>query len=229
MRRKAVDKRLKSIARLRTVIASSRDRLSCRLAERPAAPRVERFSYGPVLDHLQAELAAVERRLTAAECAYAADQAKLASARQTRNRRVSDLYTLQCDARRLLQVVLGPRQQLELHMIGDTPSRSPLPLARQVKQTIPFLRNLEHVPPPPALAVTFDAPAFADKLQADLERVETSCAALARAEHATIAARCRADEAVAEVDRVFPWVLQAFEGLCRLAGEDRLARRIRAR
>ncbi len=72
--RKAVIKQLKLIQKLRAVIRISGPHLSERLAARPAAPRGEGFGYGPVFEHWDAELAAVEREVSEAELAY--DQAK---------------------------------------------------------------------------------------------------------------------------------------------------------
>ncbi|MCP3957939.1 MAG: hypothetical protein GY719_08815 [bacterium] len=67
-------KQLKLIRKLRAVIKFSGPRLNGALAARAAAPRVERFGYGPVFEHWGAELAAVESELTEAEVAY--DHAK---------------------------------------------------------------------------------------------------------------------------------------------------------
>lgn len=228
MRRKAIDKRLRSIARLRDAIAAHREHLGRRLAERPAALPDEGLDYRPIFDHLAAELAAIEQRLDGAERAYAADQIHLSRAREARNHDAARLYALQCDVKRLLEAALGDRRELSTLGFGAT-SKSPQTLTLQVRRTIPFLRNLKRCNPAPIVAASFNGPAFADRLQTELERVEALCQAAEEADLATSGSRCDADDAVAEVDRVFPWVLQVFESLCHLVGEARLARRLRGR
>ncbi len=228
MMRKATAKRLESIARLRAGIAASRERLGRRLTARPAAPSGEDFSYGPLFDHLDAELAAIERRLQAAELAYGQAEMHLSRARGARNDDAARLYALQCDAKRLLEAALGSGRELSALGFGAT-SRSPQALTLQVKRTIPFLRDLKRVNPLPIVAASFNASAFADRLQTELERVEALSQAAVQADHAAAGSRSDADDAAAEVDRIFPSVLEVFESLCHLVGESRLARRARSR
>ncbi len=139
------------------------------------------------------------------------------------------LYVLQCDAKRLLEAALGSAQRHELSiLIGGATPRSPRPLTFQVKRTIPLLRDLERANPGPIVAVSFNASAFADRLQTEQERVEALCQAAVQADHAAVGSRCDADNVAAEVDRVFPPILQVFESLSHLAGAGRLVRRLRA-
>lgn len=61
--RKPASRRLKSITRLRGILRGSRDQLDRRLRRLVAARAGAGFSYRPIVDHLDEELGAVERRL----------------------------------------------------------------------------------------------------------------------------------------------------------------------
>ncbi len=63
MKRRPARKLLRSIATLRSTLRRSRQRVCRLLAERPDAPPAQDCTYSPIFDHLDAELAAVERDL----------------------------------------------------------------------------------------------------------------------------------------------------------------------
>ncbi len=168
MPRRAVTKRLDLIRQLRAFLRASGPTLDHHLTRRPAAPGDGTLTYRPLFDHLQAELAAVERRLAGAEDAYDLDQARVPRRREERDQAVHALRDRHSSTRRLLRG-LRPR------------------------------------------------------------RLEAADRSLAAASAAVTGSRCRADQAIAEVDRVAPWIARTLESLCGLAGEHRLADRVRGR
>ncbi len=89
--RKATRERLARGSRLRRRVRAERDTLVRRLANRPAAPPDAEPIYEALLDHMTAELAAVESRLEAAETAYAHEKALLAHARHCRDEAAAQL------------------------------------------------------------------------------------------------------------------------------------------
>ena len=219
MKRKAVNKRLKAIANLRAHIRITGEGLGQRLARRPAAPRDATFSYQPVFDHFDAELITVERKLITAEDRYVRDQIRLAGRRQTRDRATSGLYRRQHSARRLLIGLFRSSRGAQLSSIVEpTPQAGPA-LARQARTAIDFLRRLDPEAPLPLPGVKLHARALADKLEARLGKFEDARAALEDASTAADASRYWANHAIAEHDRVVPWVARAFESFRRLAGD----------
>ncbi len=92
--RKPASRRLKSIARLRALLRTSRRHLDAALARRSAAIGGEPADYGPLFDHLDAELDAAERHLATTEDAYEVHPRALAARLEPRLGRLEDL----CDA-----------------------------------------------------------------------------------------------------------------------------------
>ncbi len=74
--RKKVRQILQSLGRLSATVEAERYRITRDLARRLAAPPLAAEAYPAVLDHLQAELLALETDLSAAEDAYVEAQAR---------------------------------------------------------------------------------------------------------------------------------------------------------
>ncbi len=144
MRRKSVRQILKSIGALRATVRSERDRIGRRLADRLAAPTHAAEGYSLVLTHLEAELAAIETDLAAAEDAYANLKHRPAELRRRRDRAALKLYERLAPLRRLLSRLPELRSA---GIVGSTPS-APRSLVEQTTQTVAFLRQLERDPPP---------------------------------------------------------------------------------
>ncbi len=223
MRRKPVDRRLKSITRLRAILRGSRDRLDRRLRRLLAARSDAGFSYRPIVDHLDGELVAVKRRLAEAEDAYALARAQPPTLRQQRDERVIELYDHYDSIRRFLAGVFARRYGTG---IADPVPRAAQPLIRHVRLTSSLLRSLKR--DSPALAgVELDPGALAGELEPRADKLEAVCESLEVACVAVGLDRESADQGLAEADRVASWVARSLEGLYRLAGLDDLADRIR--
>ncbi len=213
MRRKAVKKHLQAITGLRRCIAVNRDRLSRRLARRPAAPRAEGFSYQPYFEHMDAELGAAARALESAEDAYLRDKANLAMLRRNQRQMVSKLFDLQSATKRLLVGILP--SGLDGTLTGTTP-RGAAELAAQVRATVMLLRDFDRFGPGPVAGVTFDSAALAAELEAGRKQLRASSAKLVEAEAGVDGSRCLADDAAAEAARVCLWVGRCMEGFGHL-------------
>ena len=227
MRRKVVAKQLKSISRLRSFLSSQRERLDRALTERPAALIQGGFSYLPYLAHLDAELVGVEGPLIEAEETYQYAQRDVAAHRRRHGQNRDRLFSLQSDVKRLLAGLL-PAALEGIAITGATP-RGAEALEGQVKLTIFLLREVDQMEPPLIAGVTVNASAFADKLQAGLDKLRASDVALIEAQASVHGSQAIADDAIAEAGRVVSWVTGCAEGLCGLAGYDRCAARVRAR
>ncbi len=218
--RKPASRRLKSIARLRALLRTSRRHLDAALARRSAAIGGEPADYGPLFDHLDAELAAAERHLAATEGAYHHDRFEAASLCQRRGEAASELYDHQRPTRRLLvQLVSEPA-------LGSSTPRDARGLARQTRLTLQVLQRLEHRPPP-VTGVEVHPRALAARLELRLGRLEDLCDALIAVRASTAASCEQADRALATADGTVSCVAGSLEGLCRLAGMDGLAGGIR--
>lgn len=230
MPRKPITRYLRSIARLRSTIKFSRATLGRHLAERPAAVSAATgkpgFTYHPVFDHLDAELAAVHRELTAAESAYDCAQIEAIQLRRKRDRAAAKLHNQHTPIERFC------RSQPDLKgagIVGPTPEAADA-LALQVSTTVEFLRSLAAAgPTPPGLrpGVKIDAGALADDLEAGLPRLNAAIRAVISADSDLRFARYRAEVAFNQAEGVVPWVSRTLENLSALAGEERLAGRIR--
>ncbi len=226
--RKSAAKLLKSIARLKAVINASRDHLGGALADRPAAPQDDTFSYDPLFDHFYAELSDAEAALSIAETDYAAAGARLIELRHRRERAASDLHVSYAPIERFC------RSQPHLKkagIVGATPA-SPDALARQAGVTLEFLRGLasdaeagRH--PPLTPGVSIDASAVAGDLDSGLLPLQNAITRVEEAEAAVAGARERANRAFAEAEGVASSVARALEGFGGLAGKEGLVRRIR--
>ncbi len=213
MRRKSVRQILESIGRLRATVRSERVRIGRRLAERLAAPTRAAQAYSLVLAHLEAELAAIETDLAAAEDAYGNLKHRPAELRRRRDRAALKLYERLAPLRRLLS---GLPELRSTGIVGSTPS-APRPLVEQTAQTVAFLRQLERDPPPPMHGVIIDPGAAAEDLEAAGGRLGALLEELKGAEAQATAARAEAERALAHAKSVAPFVMQALEGLAGLA------------
>lgn len=106
--REAASDKLQTAVRINATVDAHRDNVIPRLASRPAAPEAAAFTYGLILDHQQAERAAVEQRFESAEIAYANEKLHLAGTREDRDRAAAALHGLQADTRRLLRALPDP-------------------------------------------------------------------------------------------------------------------------
>ncbi len=147
--------------------------------------------------------------------------------KQQRDHAKSKLGRRHRGIKRFLGGLFEPRDLALAGITGATPNGA-LELARHVTSTLNFLRRLDTVAPP-ILDLTFDAPAMAGDLEADVRELEAAITGLEAANAATVLSRSGADEAASEVDRVAPWIGRCLEGLCHLAEERGLAQRIRER
>ncbi len=229
MRRKPARKLLRSIATLRSTLRRSRRRLCRLLADRPAAshntarPAQDR-TYGPVFDHLDAELAIVERDLAAAEDNLAANRVRPIQLRGRRDLDAASLADLHTPIRRLL----GGQPIKGADILPVAPD-SPEALAYHMTLAVDVLRALEREPPWPVGGVRVDAGVLADELEDGQRTLEASLRALEHSEWDVMHARSEANEAFARAGEVTSWVAWMLEGLSGLAGEEGLAGRIRNR
>ncbi len=218
--RKPINKLLKSIVSLRATIRSSRDRIARRLAGRPAAAGA---SYGPVFDHLHAELATAASALAVAEDAYDVAKFRAGELRESRQLTASELAAEHAPIERLLRC--------QTHLKGvDAVAATPkcaFALARQVRRTVRFLRAVEREQPALACGVKIDAGELAGGLEGGRRRLEAAIAAVDQADAKVNWARQGADRAFAEAERVVSSVARGYEGLGGLAGEGEIGKRIR--
>ncbi len=192
-----------------------------RLAERLAAPVSAAHAYPPVLGHLDAELAALESDLGAAEDAYGTVKQRAAGLRRRRDRAVADLYRLHAPLQRLLislpelrdagiALIVGNdvyRRSWRTNnpwtrawCVGPTP-KAPRPLADQAARTVDLLRQLQRDPPPPIRGVIIDPGAAAADLEGATERLAAVLEEFEVVEARAVAARAEAEATIALTDR----------------------------
>ncbi len=228
MRRKGVSRRRKSIAEVRSSLQAHRGRVGDRLEARPASKCAGSFSYQAHFDHMDEELAAVERELIKAEDAHVRLLIRIRQLRRQSRELTSQVYDKQTSARQVLIGLYGSEHDFELAATsGDTP-RVPQTLAEQVDQTVKLLREPEGDEPNKKVeGIAVDNGVLADDLEGDLERLDTTRTAYQRSKKQADGTRKELRAALTEVDRVFPWVAANLESLFRLADERELADRIR--
>ncbi len=223
--RKSARDLLKSIARLRSTLDGHRPRLSRRLAERPAVAADPTGAFDPVFDHFDAELAVANRELTAAEHAYAVAEQRARKLGRDRQEEAAELHGRHAAVERFCRSQPGLRRVV---LVGPTPEE-PAALVQQAEQTVGFLRELEKAEDAPLLTPGFslDAGAVAEELADGLPRLEAAMVALDHARSDVAYARDRANRAFAEAGEVASWVAAALVGISGLAGEEKLAAKIR--
>ncbi len=227
MRRKKVLRRIVSIAEVRASLHTHRKRVGRKVDERPASADADPFSQA-YFDHMDQELATVERDVIKAEDAHVRKLVLIVQARRNTEEVASDLYGKQTSARQVLGGLYGSDRELELAAVSGRTPQAARALAEQVDQTVKMLRNPQGNEPPRKVAgVSVDFDVMADDLEGGRKVLRRSRAGLERARKAADGTRILTDEAIAEYDRVFPWVASSLEGLFRLAGEHDLADRIR--
>lgn len=227
MTRKAVINRIKPIDGQRASIQSLAPTIARRLGQRPAAPQGADLCYQLVLEHMHAELHALGHKLEAAEAVYTAGKAQVDALKRQRDQASAELGQRHRRIKRFLRGFYQPRDLAGAGITGITPTGA-LELARHVTSVTDFLYRIDQAEPP-ILGLTFDAPAMAEELEAGVDKLKTAVSNLEGARAAVSLARAEAEAAIAEVDRVSPWIIRCVESLCHLADEQVLARRISSR
>jgi len=228
MRRKGVSRRSTSIAEVRSSLHAHRGRVGDRLDERPASKAAGTFSYQAHFDHMDEELAMVQRELIKAEDAHVRQLIKIRQLRRQSQELTTEVYDKQSSARQILIGLYGSEHDFELAATSGNTPQVPQTLAEQVDQTVKLLRNPEGAEPKKKVAgVDTDFGVMADDLEGSLEGLTTSRTDYQRTKKEADGTRKELKAALAEVDRVFPWVAANLESLFRLADERELADRIR--
>ena len=205
--RKTVTRLLRSIDRRRRRINATRLDLADRLRRRGAAsPDAD---YDPVIEHLDAELAAVRDRLLDAELAYGVDQDTLRKCRRWRAVTYRGLRDLHAPIPRLLE---------NLGIIVHSGARSSCPdgLVREVGATLETLRGLER-PPAPAGGLRLDPTPLISQLEAAQSSLVADLGAVSRAETEVKLSHRAANDAFGRAGRVLSWVSRTVESLDGLA------------
>ncbi len=214
MRRKLAQKLLKSLGRLRSTTRLYRDDIARDLGRRLAAPHAAVVAYRPVLQHLEAEITALELDLARAEDAYAAEKERPAELRERRRRAAAGLYQLHSPLRRLLAVF----PEIEVAGIASETPKDPHAMVLQAGWTIDFLRQLEGDPPPPSRGLSIEPGTVAGQLEDARRELAEVLVELELAEDRTRVAREEAEAAIERCQTVGSWVTQVIEGLAGLAG-----------
>jgi len=228
MRRKGVSRRSTSIAEVRSSLHAHRGRVGDRLDERPASKNAGTSSYQAHFDHMDAELATIQRELVRAEDAHVRMLIRIRQLRRQSQELTTEVYDKQTSARQILTGLYGSEHDFELAATSGNTPQVPQTLAEQVDQTVKLLRDPEGAEPKKKVAgVAVDNGDMADDLEASLERLATSRTDYQRTKKKADGTRQELRAALAEVDKTFPWVAANLESLFRLAGERELADRIR--
>lgn len=232
MREKGVSQRLQSAEEVRASLASHGGRISPQLDQRLVPPTETEgdstFTYELQFQQLDSELASIQDRLIAAEDVHVRQQIRISQLIQRSDQLTDELRGRQVAVRQSLSGLFGSDRCFVVAAIsGDTPRRRKA-LVEQVDLTVKLLRDPEGELPPilvPGIAVDFDAVAGGlEDLRGELDAVRLE---LLRQNKAADATRLGKNEAIAEFDRVFPWVASTLESQFRLVGESELADRIR--
>ncbi len=228
MRKKEVSKRWKSIAEVRASLGVHRAHIGDKLDQRAQAQNVEAFSYQPFFDHMDGELAQVQRNLVTAEDDHVRQLVRLVGLRRQTRELAAGVYDKQVAARRILSGLYGDDRKFELAAIeGATPQAAQV-LAEQVDQTVKLLLDPgAAVPTAIVQGVSVDFATLASDLESEAARLLASSEEFQRTRKAVDGTRILKNAAIAQVSEVFPWVAGSLENCFRLAGERDLADRIR--
>ncbi len=228
MRRKKVQRRLFSIAEVRTALTAHRAKVGARLDERVNREGGASFSYQSQFDHMDRELSTIENGLITAEDRHVRKQVQIEKLRQQSKTFTTELYRKQTSARAVLTGLYGTDHGFELGALtGKTPQVAHS-LIQQVDQTIKLLRHPELPLPPPIIAgVAPDFTLLADDLEAALTSLETSRIEYQQTLKEADQTRSLTQAAITACDRIFQPVVSSLESTFRLAGETELASRIR--
>ncbi len=246
MIRKSVRRRLKSLGSLRSQVRRHRKRLARRLAAHGpsssapphgAAQRRRQLDRGlppspaaaapespeRVFHSLDAELAELQDDLRTVEDSYASARDRVDDLRRERHRALSALRRRQHRAKQVLRELAGRHDAGAAATPGSAAA-----LAREVLRTVAFLHRFESPGPQPIAGDAFDAGALAAVLDGGLDRLLAVSEQLLQALKTATAARRRADDVSAEIDRALPGITRELQGICRRVVERALAgRRLR--
>ncbi len=218
MQRKAVTRRLEVLATMCSAIRTCGATVVDHLAGRPAAPGGAAASYRLILEHMHAELLALESQLEIAEGAYVASQQQLEKCKSRRDQALSSLEHRVREVKRFLTGFFQPHDLVRAGVGGATP-RSAIPLCRHITATVDFLRRLDATVTPPILDISFDHAAMAGDLEAGADQLKAAITALDTARFEIESSRAQTRDALAAVKRVAPWIARLLECLGQLAGE----------
>ena len=230
MRRKGSLIRIQAIREVRASLATFGAGVVERLdARRPAPPAGEpAFTYQVVFDDLDRELAAVQERLVTEEDAHMRNRIRRSNLNRTVEALTTALYERLVSTRRTLRGAFGPQSGFELAAVEGSTPEGTVGLLNQVDQTIKLLREPEvELPAVTIEGVDITLDAVAAGLENGLQELESVQADLEQARKAVSETVIERGKAIDEYDQVFPWVARALESYFRLAGELKLADRIR--
>ncbi len=185
------------------------------LSRRVAEPGDSGASDNPALENIRAELHAVQRRLTVADLAHAADRARVADLERQHDLATSKLHQDHHQVQRLIRGRV-PRHRSLLAGQPRPPGGGPLEHIRHVLFTIELLRHLDTAPPP-MLETPFDIPAMIFDLQDAARTLEAVASGLEAARAAVADSRSHLEAALAETDRVLAGSVRCLKKLGQLA------------
>ncbi len=222
-KRQAVANVLGTFRWLRDIIRKARAPMGRDLASRPAALAGVKRAYFAVFDHFEAEVAAAEVVLAAAEGTYAAATQRFVDLRRQRDEAAAELYGLLAPLRRCLATL--PVRGAGVSVTTPPPSEVPA-LLEQAAQTEELLWLLERDPPPPNRWLSLEAAPVAAELEGRRWRLEALLEEIEVTDAAVLPARKEAARALEEAGRVTSAVTGAMQGLAGLGEDARSASRL---
>ncbi|MCP3958336.1 MAG: hypothetical protein GY719_10835 [bacterium] len=202
------------------------DRLDADQSE-PAEGEVV-FRYRMLFERLESDLVAVRSGIVTAEDAHVRNLVRYSNQRNRNTEVTAGLYGQQVWVRQTLSGVYGQKRGFELGAYSGPTPRYGEDLLREVEHTIQLLREPEGDQASIRVGgVTIDFGEMALDLETEKTGFGEVRAELERRRKAAKETRIRKNEAIAEFDRVFPWLAQTLESVFRLAGEHELADQIR--
>lgn len=230
MRRKGSFIRIEAIREVRTSVATFGAGVVETLdAQRPVPADGEpELIYQMVFDDLDRKLETAQETLVSAEDAHTRARIRRSDLTRSSEKLTGELYDRQVATRRTLAGIYGPERGFELAAVEGSTPRTVGALVDQVDQTVKVLRQPEiEVPTVVVDGVEVTLDDVATGLQSSLDELNAVRADLDKSRKAVNETVIARTEAIEEYDRVFPWVARALESYFRLAGEIRLADRIR--
>ncbi|MCP3963113.1 MAG: hypothetical protein GY719_35180 [bacterium] len=186
------------------------------------------FRYRMLFERLESDLVAVRSGIVTAEDAHVRNLVVHADQRSLHTEVTAGLYDQQVAVRQTLGGVYGPKHGFKLASFSGRTPQYGEDLLREVEHTIQLLRQpVGETPSTKVGGVNVDFGDMALDLETEKTGFEDVRAELERSRKAAKETRVRKNEAIAEFDRVFPWLAQTLESVFRLAGEHDLADQIR--